>query len=212
MMSCTSPPEEKLPPFEANTTAFTSSASGKCAKGIAELCIAFEGQWVLPLRPVERDDRDRAIHAPAEMLWRVGSSMVSVFTSMRHLRDLRSPDRRSSPLSRAIGLRAEPRSTASATSPSVSTSRPPGLIDRQRASSGASPAIARVPSSPRCAATLSLQHRRRGVAGADGIDGDARAGELHRERRAPARRRRASPRSRARHRHIPSGRRSKRSR
>ncbi len=26
MMSCTSPPEEKLPPFEANTTAFTSSA------------------------------------------------------------------------------------------------------------------------------------------------------------------------------------------
>ena len=26
MMSCTSPPEEKLPPFEAKTTAFTSSS------------------------------------------------------------------------------------------------------------------------------------------------------------------------------------------
>jgi hypothetical protein len=28
MMSCTSPPEEKFPPFGPNTTAFTSSAPG----------------------------------------------------------------------------------------------------------------------------------------------------------------------------------------
>ena len=40
---------------------------GKRAKRIAKLRIAFEGERVLPLRPVERDHSHRALHAEAEM-------------------------------------------------------------------------------------------------------------------------------------------------
>ena len=42
---------------------------GERAEGVAELGVALEGERVLPLRPVERDDRDRALHAPAEVFW-----------------------------------------------------------------------------------------------------------------------------------------------
>ena len=36
---------------------------GQRAEGVAQLCVALEGQRVLPLRPVERDHRDGALHA-----------------------------------------------------------------------------------------------------------------------------------------------------
>ena len=68
MISWTSPPEQKLPPAPVSTTAFTSRRVVQRAEGVAKLGIAFEGQRVLALGPVERDRRDPVREVPQEML------------------------------------------------------------------------------------------------------------------------------------------------
>ena len=67
MISWTSPPELKLPPAPAITTALTSRGIDQSPERIAQLGIAFEGQRVLPLRPVQRHGRDAGVERPLEM-------------------------------------------------------------------------------------------------------------------------------------------------
>ena len=67
MISWTSPPELKLPPAPATTTALTSLGVDQRAEGVAQLGIAFEGERVLPLGAVQRDRRDAVAEVPLEM-------------------------------------------------------------------------------------------------------------------------------------------------
>ncbi len=67
MISCTSPPEEKLPPFDAKTTALMSSAEASARNVSRKLGVRLEGQRVLPLGPRQRDDGDGAVDAPVEV-------------------------------------------------------------------------------------------------------------------------------------------------
>ena len=67
MMSWTSPPEEKLPPFEAMTTALMSSSTARLPKQIAKLGVRVERQRILALGPGERDDGDAAVDPPVEV-------------------------------------------------------------------------------------------------------------------------------------------------
>ena len=53
MISCTSPPEQKLPPAPVSTTAFTSVALLQRAEQVAQLGVGVEGQRVLALGPVQ---------------------------------------------------------------------------------------------------------------------------------------------------------------
>ena len=50
MISCTSPPEQKLPPAPVITTALTSVAYVECAEQVAQLGVGLEGERVLALR------------------------------------------------------------------------------------------------------------------------------------------------------------------
>ena len=68
MISCTSPPEQKLPPAPVMTTVLTSLGVDEVAERVAQLGVGFERQRVLALRPVERDGRDLAVDLPQEML------------------------------------------------------------------------------------------------------------------------------------------------
>ena len=73
MISWTSPPEQKLPPAPVMTTTLTSGVVVELAEGVAQLVIAFEGQRVLALGPVERDRRDAILELPQEMRRREAS-------------------------------------------------------------------------------------------------------------------------------------------
>ena len=66
MMSWTSPPEEKLPPFEPKTTTSMVVVVGEGAEPVAERGIALEGQRVLALGAVEGDAGDAAGGLEAE--------------------------------------------------------------------------------------------------------------------------------------------------
>ena len=55
MMSWTSPPEQKLPPFEPNIMALISRARDKLAEGLPEFSVTIEGDRVLALGALERD-------------------------------------------------------------------------------------------------------------------------------------------------------------
>ncbi len=66
MISCTSPPEQKLPPAPVTTTALTSVAA-QGVEQVAQLGIGLEGQRVLALGPVERDGAHAAVKGPGEM-------------------------------------------------------------------------------------------------------------------------------------------------
>ena len=60
MISNTSPPEQKLPPAPVRTNALTSLVLRRRAEDIRDLVVAFEGERILFLRPVERQRRDLA--------------------------------------------------------------------------------------------------------------------------------------------------------
>ncbi len=67
MISCTSPPEQKLPPAPVNTIARTSGASRETAEEIPELRVGIEGERILPLGPIERDHAYATVETPAEV-------------------------------------------------------------------------------------------------------------------------------------------------
>ena len=50
MMSCTSPPEQKLPPLPVDDDGADVVDIDEVAEQVAQLGIALEGQWVLALR------------------------------------------------------------------------------------------------------------------------------------------------------------------
>ena len=66
MMSCTSPPEEKLPPFDAMTGSDVVVRDERPER-VAKLGVGVERQRVLPLGPGQRDDGDAAVEAPVEV-------------------------------------------------------------------------------------------------------------------------------------------------
>ena len=61
MISCTSPPEQKLSPAPCTSTTFTSSAWLQALEQVAQLGIRREGQRVLALGPVQRDGADAVL-------------------------------------------------------------------------------------------------------------------------------------------------------
>ena len=67
MISCTSPPEQKLPPAPVSTTALTAPRLLERAERVAQLGIALESQRVLALGAVERDRRNAVRERPQEM-------------------------------------------------------------------------------------------------------------------------------------------------
>ena len=68
MISCTSPPEQKLPPLEREHDRLDVVGVDERAERIAQLGVGLEGQRVLALRPRQADDGDAALALPAEML------------------------------------------------------------------------------------------------------------------------------------------------
>ncbi len=68
MISCTSPPEQKLPPAPVITTLLTLVRIDEVAERVAQLGVGLERQRVLALGPVERDRRDLAVQLPHEVL------------------------------------------------------------------------------------------------------------------------------------------------
>ena len=164
MISCTSPPEQKLPPAPRITTAFTSCASVERAEGVAKLGIAFERQRVLPLGPVERDRRDAVLELPQEVLGREGRRVEAhalVPPSMVIAAPL---------MSRLSGRQSV--SDQRSRSPVGSTSRPLAfmLVIAERAS------LFAAARDLRHARDRLVGHRRVDIAGADRVHGHLRLG------------------------------------
>ena len=67
MMSWTSPPDEKLPPFERDDDRLDVVGRGQRPEAVAKLGVRVERQRVLPLGPRERDDGDAAVDPPVEV-------------------------------------------------------------------------------------------------------------------------------------------------
>ena len=108
MISCTSPPEQKLPPAPVSTIARTSLAVGEVAEQVAQLGVALEGQRVLlrsgrlsvivATRPSSLASSGNAALVAAQGAQRVLHRLVMVCSSGHHLsagdRDGLSVDRR----------------------------------------------------------------------------------------------------------------------
>ena len=67
MISCTSPPEQKLPPCAGQHDGADLARGGQTLERVDELGIRVEGQRVLALGAVQRDGRHAALERPAEM-------------------------------------------------------------------------------------------------------------------------------------------------
>ena len=70
MISCTSPPEQKLPPSPVIDHCPDGGSFPRALEQVAQFSVRLERQRILPLGAVERDDADLALRAPQEMLRR----------------------------------------------------------------------------------------------------------------------------------------------
>ena len=77
MMSCTSPPEQKLPPFGSEDHDVDVVGIDERAERVAQLGVALERQRVLALRPVQPDRGDLAVDVPQEVLRLEGQPSLS---------------------------------------------------------------------------------------------------------------------------------------
>ena len=68
MISCTSPPEQKLPPAPVDHDGLDVLGIDQVAERVAQLGVGFERERILALGPVERDRRDLAVELPEEVL------------------------------------------------------------------------------------------------------------------------------------------------
>ena len=70
MISCTSPPEQKLPPAPRDDHRLHVARVRQRAEQVAQLGVRLERQRILALGAVERDRRDALVDLPAEMVAR----------------------------------------------------------------------------------------------------------------------------------------------
>ena len=78
MISCTSPPEQKLSPAPVRTTDLARRSRGAGAEQVAQLGVRVEGERVLALGAVERDRGDAAVQRPLEVLRAVAGERAPV--------------------------------------------------------------------------------------------------------------------------------------
>ncbi len=116
------------------------------AKGVAQLGVAFEGERVLPLGPVERDRRDAASEAPQEIGGREGVGVHDVSPPLMAI---------AWPLIERLSGR-QSQATAAATS-AASIILPCGLaaVSEARASSSLRPVLARMLATARVTISVS---------------------------------------------------------
>ena len=88
MISCTSPPEQKLSPAPGDHHGVHVGGVLQLAEQVAQLGVRLEGQRVLALGPVQRDGGHAVLHLPEEVLGAVAGQLLAVAGGQRRVHAL----------------------------------------------------------------------------------------------------------------------------